>query len=151
MLASREFIHRPHYRATKCQDPSRLSVRLYLLLLCDRSASRCLHINTAARCSYLQLSKGLMPAMAGDWHRDPRGYGSAQSSEPPISVRMLPSVAELLSSRPSANNTTTTYHRQEYFHGRSAPPSVSLPPTTASATMPYWNAMNHSQTSPPVR
>ncbi|KAJ4399371.1 hypothetical protein N0V91_009463 [Didymella pomorum] len=90
--------------------------------------------------------------MAGDWPRDPRAYGSPQHTEPPAPVRTLPSVAELLSTRPSANSTIPAYHhRPEYSHVRSTPPSTSLPPATASsAASSYWNAVNHRQTSPPV-
>ncbi|KAF3032527.1 hypothetical protein E8E12_001815 [Didymella heteroderae] len=94
--------------------------------------------------------------MAGDWPRDPRAYGSPQHPEPPAPVRTLPSVAELLSTRPSANSTIPAHHhhhhRPEYSHARSTPPSASLPTATASssAASSYWNAVNHRQNSPPV-
>ncbi|KAJ8108007.1 hypothetical protein OPT61_g8474 [Boeremia exigua] len=92
-----------------------------------------------------------MPAMAGDWPRDPRAYGSSQHTEPPAPVRTLPSVAELLSSRPSSNSPNPAYHHHDYFHARSTPP-VSLAPTaSANPTTPsYWSAVNHRQTSPPI-
>ncbi|KAJ4983724.1 hypothetical protein SVAN01_10759 [Stagonosporopsis vannaccii] len=90
--------------------------------------------------------------MAGDWPRAPRAYGSPQHSDPPAPVRTLPSVAELLSSRPSANSPIPAYHRHDYFHAHSSPPAASLAPVTAAntTTSSYWNAVNHRQTSPPV-
>jgi len=101
--------------------------------------------------------------MAGDWPRDPRAvaYGSPQHSAPPAAVRTLPSVAELLSSRPS-NSTAhghghgqghgNLYHHQGYFHPRSTPPATSLAAPTAGTApaAPYWNSANPHQASPPV-
>ncbi|OSS45482.1 hypothetical protein B5807_10133 [Epicoccum nigrum] len=78
-------------------------------------------------------------------------YGSPQHSAPPAAVRTLPSVADLLSSRPLANSTSHNHH-QGYFHPRPTPLTTSLAAPTAS-TAPaatYWNSVNHHQTSPPV-
>jgi hypothetical protein len=79
-------------------------------------------------------------------------YGSPQHSAPPAAVQTLPSVADLLSSRPLANSTSHNHH-QGYFHPRPTPLTTSLAAPTAS-TAPaatYWNSVNHHQTSPPVR
>lgn len=152
---------------TACQDhlrlrPPKLIVDCISLLLCDRDLCLCLHINAALAAAATDC-QALMPAMAGDWPRDPRAYGSPQHSAPPAAVRTLPSVAELLSSRPSANSTGhghghvqghgNVYHHQDYFHRRSTPPATSLAAPTAG-TAPaasYWNPANPHQTSPPVR
>lgn len=89
--------------------------------------------------------------MAGDWPRDPRVYGSSQHIEPSAPVRTLPSVAELLSSRPSANSPIPAYHHHDYFHARSTPPAASLAPTTATnPPTSHWTSASRRQTSPPV-
>lgn len=162
--ASREFIHRPRRRA---ETPERRNGRTLdpfaparcktctppLVRPSSFTLPRCPHAHINAAFAAAIDLKGLMPAMAGDWPRDPRAYGSPQHTEPPAPVRTLPSVAELLSTRPSANSTIPAYHhRPEYSYARSTPPSASLPPTTAScAASSYWNAVNQRQTSPPVR
>ncbi|KAJ4346288.1 hypothetical protein N0V95_005498 [Ascochyta clinopodiicola] len=103
--------------------------------------------------------------MAADWPHDHRAYPRSQPAEPPAPVRTLPSVAELLSSRPSADSSIPAYHRRDHhLYARSTPPAASLAPATTNlnatspsninnanaSASPYWKPANHRPTSPPV-